>query len=94
MRKKLYIFIFVFSIINSISFAHPDLISGLKIWLKTDYGVVYDENYKVSAWNDASGNGCVFSQSNPDKQPLYIISIDSMNHKSAIESDNNTLKLN
>lgn len=92
MRKKLYIFVFIFCIINSVSFAQPDFISGLKIWLKTDYGVVYDYNHKVSSWNDASGNGYVFSQSNPDKQPLYITSIDSMNHKPAIEFQNDALQ--
>ena len=48
MRKKLYIFIFIFSILDSVSFAQPDLISGLKIWLKSDYGVIYDLNNKVS----------------------------------------------
>jgi len=63
----------------------------LKIWLKADYGVVKDANNKVSAWNDASGNGYVFSQSNPDKQPLYIPSIDSMNNEPAIKFDNSTL---
>ena len=92
MRKKLYIFIFIFSIINSISFAQPDSISGLKIWLKTDYSVLYDLNNKVSQWNDASGNGFIFSQSNPEKQPLYIPSIDSMNHKPAIKFQDDELQ--
>ena len=92
MKKKLYIFVFIFSIIDSVSFAQPDLISGLKIWLKTDYGVVYDENNRVSAWNDASGNNYIFSQSNTEKQPLYITSIDSMNHKPAIEFQNYELQ--
>ena len=92
MRKKLYIFIFIFSIINSISFAQPDSISGLKIWLKTDYSVLYDLNNKVSQWNDASGNGFIFSQSNPEKQPLYIPSIDSMNHKPAIKFQDDALQ--
>ena len=94
MRKKLYIFIFIFNIINSVSFSQPDLISGLKLWLKTDYGIVKDANNKVSAWNDASGNGYIFSQSNLDKQPLYITSIDSMNHKPAIKFDNSTITSN
>ena len=92
MRKKLYIFIFIFSIINSVSFAQPDLISGLKIWLKSDYGVIYDLNNKVSEWNDASGNGFIFSQSNPDKQPLYIPTIDSMNNNPAIEFQDDELQ--
>ena len=91
MRKKLYIFIFIFSILDSVSFAQPDLISGLKIWLKSDYGVIYDLNNKISQWHDASGNGYVFNQSNPDKQPLYIPSIDSMNNEPAIKFDNSTL---
>ncbi len=92
MKKFFYIFVFIFSIINSISFAQPNLISGLKVWLKTDYGVLYDLNNKVSQWNDVSGNGYIFNQSNPDKQPLYIPSIDSMNYKPAIEFQNDELQ--
>jgi len=92
MKKFFYIFVFIFSIINSISFAQPNLISGLKVWLKTDYGVLYDLNNKVSQWNDVSGNGYIFNQSNPDKQPLYIPSIDSMNYKPAIEFQDDELQ--
>ena len=72
----------------------PELavIDGLKIWLKADYGVVYDEDNKVSEWHDASENGYIFSQSNPEKQPLYIPSIDSMNYKPAIEFQDDELQ--
>ena len=70
---------------------NPSFANNLKLWLKADSGVVYDENNKVSQWYDASGNGYIFSQNNPDKQPLYITSIDSMNHKPAIKFDNSTL---
>ncbi len=72
-------------------FFNPKKISGLKIWLKSDYGVIYDLNNKISQWNDASGNGYIFSQNNYDLQPLYINSIDSMNLKPAIKFDNSTL---
>ena len=72
-------------------FFNPKKISGLKIWLKSDYGVIYDLNNKVSEWNDASGNGFIFSQSNPDKQPLYIPTIDSMNNKPSIYFENDAL---
>jgi hypothetical protein len=67
-------------------------IDGLKIWLKADSGVVYDENNKVSEWHDASGNRYIFSQSNPVKQPRYIPSIDSMNHKPAIKFQDDELQ--
>ena len=61
------------------------IIDGLKIWLKADYGVVYDENNKVSEWHDASGNGYIFSQNDYNLQPIYISSIDSMNNKPTIK---------
>jgi hypothetical protein len=75
-------------------FFNPKRLSGLKIWLKADYGVVYDEVNKVSEWHDASGNGYVFAQDNPDKQPLYIPSIDSMNNNPCIYFENDALIIN
>jgi len=72
----------------------PSFANNLKIWLKSDYGVVYDENKKVSQWNDASGNGYIFSQNNYNLQPIYISSIDSMNYKPTIKFDNSSLTSN
>ena len=86
----LIIFLFLFPFVKV--FSQPDTINGLKIWLKADEGVIYNSNNNVNVWNDVSGNGYVFSQSNPDKQPLYISSIDSMNHKPAIEFQNDELQ--
>lgn len=95
MKKIIFIHIFflniLFSFLYNQLFAQPDSISGLELWLKSDYGVFYDVNNKVTAWNDASGNGYIFSQNNYNLQPLYIYSIDSMNLKPAIKFDNNTL---
>jgi hypothetical protein len=81
----------LFSFLYNQLFAQPDSISGLELWLKSDYGVFYDVNNKVTAWNDAAGNGYIFSQNNYNLQPLYIYSIDSMNLKPAIKFDNSTL---
>ena len=89
-KNILIIFLCLFNFVKV--FSQPDTINGLKIWLKADYGVAYDDNYRVSDWNDASGNGYIFSQSNLDKQPLYITSIDSMNHKPAIKFQNDELQ--
>ena len=95
MKQIKFIHIFflniLFLILYNQLFAQPDSISGLELWLKSDYGVFYDVNNKVTAWNDASGNGYIFSQNNYNLQPLYINSIDSMNLKPAIKFDNSTL---
>ena len=95
MKKIIFIHIFflniLFSFLYNQLFAQPDSISGLELWLKSDYGVFYDVNNKVTAWNDAAGNGYIFSQNNYILQPLFINSIDSMNLKPAIKFDNSTL---
>lgn len=74
--------------------AQPDTIVGLSLWLKADSGVIYDGNFKVSSWNDVSGNGKHFIQTNNSLQPLYILSIDSINNKPAIKFNGNTLFTN
>ncbi len=98
MKQIIFIHIFflniLFSFLYNQLFAQPDSVSGLELWLKSDYGVFYDVNNKVTAWNDASGNGYIFSQNNYHLQPLYINSIDSMNLKPAIKFDNSTLTSN
>jgi len=91
-EKIKYLLLFFINLFPILSFSQPNNINGLSLWLKADYGVTYDSNYRVSEWNDASGNGYIFSQSNVNQQPLYMTSIDSMNHKPAIKFDNNTLK--
>ena len=85
---------FFLVLLNNVLLAQPDSISGLKLWLKSNYGVVYDLNQKVSQWNDVSGNEYILNQSNADKQPLFITSIDSMHNEPAIKFDNSTLTSN
>ena len=87
-------FSFFLVLLNNVLLAQPDSISGLELWLKSNYGVVYDLNHKVSQWNDASSNGYILNQSNADKQPLFITSIDSMHNEPAIKFDNSTLTSN
>lgn len=74
--------------------AQPNLISGLSLWLKSDTGVVYDINNKVSDWNDISGNGISLTQTNNSLQPLYIMSVDSINYKPTIRFNGNTISTN
>jgi PKD repeat protein len=94
-KEIIFIHIFflniLFSFLYNQLFAQPDSISGLELWLKSDYGVFYDVNNKVTGWSDASGNGYIFSQNNYNLQPLFINSIDSMNFKPTIKFDNSTL---
>lgn len=91
LKKIKYLLLFFTNLVSILSFSQPNNINGLSLWLKADYGVTYDNNYRVSEWNDVSGNGYIFSQSNVNQQPLYMTSIDSMNHKPTIKFDNSTL---
>lgn len=71
--------------------AQPDTIAGLSLWLKADYGVIYDINNKVSNWSNVLGNGINFIQTNNSLQPLFIESVDSMNKKPSIRFDGSTI---
>ncbi len=71
--------------------AQINQIPGLVLWLKADTGVVFDSNYKISEWNDASGNNIQFIQPNTNLQPIYFPSVDSMNNKPAIKLQNSSL---
>jgi phage gp36-like protein len=44
-------------------------INDYKPWLRADQGVVLDASDKVSQWQDQSGNGNHFTQTNPDQRP-------------------------
>lgn len=82
------------SLSNFLLNAQPDTIAGLSLWLKADSGVIYDGGFKVSSWNDVSGNSKHFIQTNNSLQPLYIPSIDSINNKPSIRFNGNTLFTN
>lgn len=94
--KKLISIIFVCAInINYfLIIAQPNTIAGLSLWLKADSGVIYDGSFKVSFWNDVSGNGKNFIQTNNSLQPMFITSIDSINNKSSVRFNGNTLFTN
>jgi PKD repeat protein len=50
---------------------HPNEISGLQLWLKSDTGVVLDANQKVLEWQDQSGQERHAQNTNPARRPSY-----------------------
>ncbi len=92
--KRFIIIICFLLFIHLIALAQPNTINGLTFWLSADSGVVYDNNNRVSIWNDVSGNEIHFSQTNFSQQPFFINSVDSLNHKPAIYFHNSTLTTN
>ena len=56
----------------SVVFAQaPSDISGLKLWLKSDSGIILNGS-TVSDWIDQSGNGNNFYQYTPSNQPSFV----------------------
>jgi len=51
---------------------NPSQISGLKFWVKSDAGVLLDNNGAVSQWNDLSGNNFNTIQGNANKRPIKV----------------------
>ena len=47
--------------------------TGLKVWLRADFGVVKDGSNAVSRWIDGAGNGNDAVQSVPANAPLYVL---------------------
>lgn len=45
---------------------------GYKAWLRADQGIVLDGSNKVSEWQDISGNGNGFLQSDANKRPALV----------------------
>ncbi len=44
---------------------------GLRLWLRADFGVVYDSNGRISIWQDQSGNSSDATQPNSGQQPFF-----------------------
>ena len=63
----------------------PNYISGLQLWLKADSAVTYDGSFKVSQWNDCSGNANHSVQSNSSYQPSWTAN--TLNSKPVIRFD-------
>ncbi|MCF8424749.1 MAG: PKD domain-containing protein, partial [Bacteroidia bacterium] len=71
----------------------PNLIPGLKLWLRADTGITLN-GFGVSQWDDISGNLNHASQNNPPFMPLVINSVSSINNKPALQFSNGALILN
>jgi hypothetical protein len=50
----------------------PSAISGLKLWLEASAGITTNAAAKISTWADQSGNTNNATQSNTNRQPLYV----------------------
>ncbi|MFA6923650.1 MAG: hypothetical protein WC223_05290, partial [Bacteroidales bacterium] len=63
---------------------NPKILSGLKLWLAADAGVVLSGS-NVTQWNDLSENGNNATQSTSNKQPIFVNSV--LNNKPIIRFD-------
>jgi len=59
--------------------------TGLKLWLRGDFGVVNDVNNLVSAWTDESGNSNNATQTTAGLQPTFVSN--AMNAKPVLHFD-------
>src|SRR5262249_40272752 len=57
------------------SWVGPELLSGLKLWLKGDAGVITDSNTNISTWQDQSGNGNDATQTDSSSRPQYVTNV-------------------
>ncbi len=76
-QLKIYFFFFTLIFQGIINFCYsqnitPKDIPGLQLWLRADSAVTYNGSYKVSQWNDCSGNNFNASQATSGIQPTYI----------------------
>jgi PKD repeat protein len=60
-----------FSEVRTLIWFTPKMVSNLKVWVRSDTGVVH-LNGKVSKWNDLSGNNIHLSQADTSKQAIFI----------------------
>lgn len=65
------VLLFIFSLAEIGYGQNPSTISGLKLWLRSDTGVVLNGN-SVTGWDDQSGNAAHCVQSNAAAQPLLV----------------------
>ena len=61
-----------FSVTTMTTALIPIPVTGLRIWLKADAGVIKDGSNQTSSWNDQSGNGFNVAQGNASLQPLFV----------------------
>lgn len=88
LRHFLCFVIFGFIICSKCLSQNPINISGLKLWLKSDTGVIYNSS-KVSTWNDKSGNSNHANQSNISLQPDFVPNV--LNALPAVRFNGNSL---
>jgi len=63
-----------------LNFFSPLSVSQLILWLDaSDASTIVPNGNKVSQWNDKSGKGDNYTQSNPDLQPFYNEQINGLN---------------
>ncbi len=72
-----------FFVLSTLSFSQIPL-SGLQLWLKADDGVTLNGS-TVSQWIDQSGNGNDATQSNTDRQPMFVDN--GLNNKPVLHFD-------
>lgn len=79
-----YASVLVFLLFVQLSYAQPNAVSGLSLWLKSDFGIVLTGT-NVSQWLDASSNGNNCSQvSSGFKPTLAVPNATINNHQSVI----------
>ena len=83
----MFLFLFFFcALIINVLISQPNTISGLSLWLKSDYGVTTLNN-KVTTWLDASGNNNHCNQTDTSMSPTYITNIVSLNNQASLVFD-------
>lgn len=66
--------------------SQPNTISGLSLWLKSDFGVTFNGS-SIMTWQDASGNNNHCIQNDSNFQPTLYSSISQINNQSSVFFD-------
>ena len=74
------------SLINNFKIFQPNNISGNSLWLAADSNVTQAGGV-VSAWNDISGNGHIFSQTVVADQPILVANTPMLNNQAVLRFD-------
>jgi PKD repeat protein len=84
----LLFFLLIYNHINGQLSFNPTNISGIKIWLKSDTGLIINSG-RITEWKDISGNNFIFSQITYSAMPYLQVS-QQFENKTPIHFDGNS----
>ncbi len=91
MKSRLFFFLLLLIFIpwtTALAQFKPNHISGIKLWLRADTGVVLNGS-QLSQWKDCSGDSNNVIQSTTNFQPTFVSGIAQLNNRATIRFDGN-----